>query len=73
MRRWSTAEVRGLGVTTDLVTAGSVLGIGRTVAYELAREDRFPVPVLRLGRQWRVPVAPLLAELGVAADSTDAG
>jgi hypothetical protein len=64
-RTWTLEEVRALGVRTDLVTAASVLGIGRTSAHELARAGTFPVPVLRLGRRYVVPVAPLLRLLGV--------
>jgi hypothetical protein len=35
--------VRRLGLTTDLPTAAAVLGIGRTLAFDLARTGRFPV------------------------------
>jgi hypothetical protein len=63
-RVWTAAEVRQLGVATDLETAGSVLGIGRTTAYALARADAFPVPVLRVGRRYIVAVEGLLAALG---------
>ena len=31
---WSVEQVRALGATTDIVTAGAVLGIGRTTAWE---------------------------------------
>lgn len=62
-RTWTEQQIRGLGAATDLVTAGSILGIGRTTAYELARTGRFPVPVLRVGRRYRVPVAPILSLL----------
>lgn len=48
-------------------TAASALGIGRTVAYELVRRGEFPVPVLRVGTQYRVPTAPLRELLGVSA------
>ena len=34
-------EVRALPAVVDVVTAAEVLGIGRTVAYELVRTDRF--------------------------------
>lgn len=64
-RVWSAEEVVALGVRTDLVTAASVLGIGRTVAHEHARRGTFPVPVLRVGARYVVPVAPLLALLGI--------
>ena len=59
-RSWSAKKVRGLGVTTDVVTAGSVLGIGRTNAYQMVREGRFPVPVRTNGRRYVVMVADLL-------------
>jgi hypothetical protein len=58
--QWTAEAVRALGVHTDLVTAGALLGMGRTKAHELARTGRFPVPVLRHGRRYLVPVAPIL-------------
>jgi hypothetical protein len=67
-RVWTADDVRALGVRTDLVTAGSVLGLGRTAAHEHARRGTFPVPVLRLGARYVVPVAPLLELLGVPAE-----
>jgi hypothetical protein len=63
--RWTVERVRALGVTTDLVTAGAVLGIGRSTAYKLARAHQFPVPVLRVGARYLVAVAHLLTALGV--------
>jgi hypothetical protein len=53
-REWTPEEVRCLGVTVDLVTAGSVLGLGRSTTYELARRGEFPVPVLKVGHRYRV-------------------
>jgi len=58
--RWTVEAVRDLGVTTDVETAGAVLGIGRTKAYELAKSGQFPVKVLRVGRRYLVPVPALL-------------
>lgn len=49
----------------DLPTAARLLGVGRTVAYQLVREDQWPTPVIRVGRLIRVPTAPLLALLGI--------
>ncbi|MGI8613720.1 MAG: hypothetical protein ACR2KL_07260 [Nocardioidaceae bacterium] len=69
---WTAEQLRALGVRTDLVTAASVLGIGRTTAHELARRDAFPVPVLRLGRRYVVPVAPVLRLLGLDYDQEGA-
>lgn len=72
VRTWTEAEVRALGVRTDLVTAGEVLGIGRTKSHEMARAGEFPVRVLRLGRRYVVPVAGLLTALGLSEQSTAA-
>lgn len=65
---WSVADIRGLGASTDLVTAASVLGIGRTTAYAMARRGVFPVPVRRVGRRYRVPLAPILRLLALDCD-----
>jgi predicted DNA-binding transcriptional regulator AlpA len=43
----------------DVPTAAAVLGIGRTLAYDLIRTDRFPTPVLRVGKLIRIPTAGL--------------
>lgn len=64
-RVWTAEQVRALGVTTDVVTAGSVLGFGRTTAYRLAREGLFPVPVRKVGGRYLVAVAHLLQVVGI--------
>jgi hypothetical protein len=56
-------DIRALGTTTSLVTAASLFGLSRATAYRLARAGTFPVPVVRAGSQYRVPVAPILALL----------
>jgi hypothetical protein len=71
-RAWTVAQVRELGMATDIETAASVLGIGRTTAYALARSDEFPAPVIRVGRRYVVSVEGLLAVLG-SADVARAG
>jgi len=53
-----------LGITTNVETAGSVLGIGRSKAYEMAKADEFPVRLVRIGRRYVVPVAAILRLLG---------
>jgi hypothetical protein len=58
-------DLTQLPPTLDLVAAAKLLGIGRTVAYELVREDRWPTPIIRAGRKIRVPSAPLLSLLGL--------
>ena len=64
-------EVRSLPAIVDVVTAAEVLGIGRTVAYELVRTDRFPTPVLRVGRQIKIPTAYLLELLGLSTEPVE--
>ena len=61
---WTPEAVRGLGLTTDVATAGAILGIGRSKAYELAKTGEFPVTILRVGRRYLVPTNALLALLG---------
>ena len=64
-RVWTEADIRALGALTDLMTAGSILGMGRTTSHRLARDGEFPVPVLRHGHRYQVPVAALLQLLGL--------
>ncbi|MBT2397236.1 AlpA family transcriptional regulator [Streptomyces sp. ISL-100] len=64
-RALTTEEVLALPAAVDLVTAGRACGISRTTAYDLARRGEFPVPLLRLGAQYRARRADLLALLGV--------
>lgn len=66
--QWTTEDVRALGLTTDVETAGAILGVGRSKAYALARAGDFPVRVLRVGRAYVVPVPEILSLLGVTQD-----
>ncbi|WP_155342084.1 hypothetical protein [Acrocarpospora corrugata] len=52
----------------DVVTAGRLLGMGRTKAYRLAKADQFPCRVLRIGGRYMVPVRGVRALLGYADD-----
>jgi predicted DNA-binding transcriptional regulator AlpA len=61
----SVEEVLAWPVTVDVRTAGRAWGMGRDQAYKLARDGRFPVPVLRLGRCLRVTRASILEALGI--------
>ncbi|MFV2198853.1 helix-turn-helix transcriptional regulator [Nocardiopsis sp. LOL_012] len=58
-------EVASLPLVLDPVTAGRMLGLGRTTTYRLLREGSFPVPARRAGRVWVVPTAGVLAHLGI--------
>jgi hypothetical protein len=62
---WTAQRIRALGAVTDLQTAAAIFGLSRTTAYELARTDQFPVPVLRFGTRYRVPVHAILTALGL--------
>ncbi|HWS35891.1 MAG TPA: hypothetical protein VN408_24510, partial [Actinoplanes sp.] len=61
---WTEERIRALGAVTDLVTAGQIFGLGRSFTYNLMRTGQFPVPVLRLGNRYRVPVGGILTTLG---------
>ena len=64
---WTAERIRALGVVTDLPTAAQVFGLGRALAYQLARDGQFPVPVLKVGNRYRVAVAAILAALHLPA------
>jgi predicted DNA-binding transcriptional regulator AlpA len=59
-------ELRRLPPLLTVPEAGRVLGIGRTVAYQLVRRDEWPTPVIRVGAKIGIPRAPLLALLGLS-------
>jgi len=65
VRVWTEQAVRALGMTTDVETAGEVLGIGRSKAYALAKAGEFPVKMVRIGRRYLVSVPALLRFVGV--------
>ncbi|PDP89496.1 hypothetical protein CQJ94_00670 [Glycomyces fuscus] len=58
-------EVGSSPVVLDPVTAGRMLGLGRTTAYRLLRQGAFPVPAHRAGKAWMVPTVGVLAHLGL--------
>jgi hypothetical protein len=70
---WTAERIQALGAVTDLPTAAAILSLSRTLAYHLARHGRFPVPVLRAGTRYRVPVAPILAALHLPPMPTGSG
>lgn len=59
-------EVNELGVSTDLVTAASALGISKSSAYTAAANGTFSCPVIKVGSRYVVPTAGLKALLGLA-------
>ena len=61
-RMMTVEELQALPVSVDLVTAGRAFGIGRTKAFELATQDKFPCRVLRVGEKYRVPRSALFPD-----------
>jgi predicted DNA-binding transcriptional regulator AlpA len=58
-------QLMALPAVMDVPTAASILGLSRTTAYELIRVGQWPTPVVRLGKQIRLPSGPILELLGV--------
>jgi excisionase family DNA binding protein len=57
-------------LTCSVPEAGRILGIGRDTAYQAAREGK--LPVIRIGRLVRVPLAALermVADTGKASEA----
>ena len=63
-------QVEALPATVGLVEAGRALGIGRSSAYQLARDGQFPCPLIRVGALYRVPTAGLLRLLQLTPPPT---
>ncbi len=63
-------ELMELPPVVDVPTAGQILGVGRSCAYELVRNGQWPTPVLHLGRLIRIPTGPLIELVG-APQSAD--
>ena len=60
-------EIRQWPAAVDLVKAALVFGIGRTVAYEMAKAGTFPARVVRVGTghgRYVVSTQSILAVLG---------
>lgn len=71
-REMTHEELLALPVAVPLDVANRALGMGRTTGYALAKGGRYPVRVLRLGRQYRVTRADLLRYLGLDPHGQDA-
>ena len=56
-------DIRTGPPTLDVATAGRLLGISRSYAFELARRGEFPCRLLKVGSRYRVPRTALLAVL----------
>jgi excisionase family DNA binding protein len=58
-------EARPVSETCTVEVAAARLGLSRSKAYELARQNALPVPVLRFGRKLAIPTRALDRVLGV--------
>jgi excisionase family DNA binding protein len=65
-------DLAALPPTIDVETAADILGIGRTLAYQLARAGEFPCRIIKAGRRYRVPTAELRRVLGEAEPASQA-
>jgi len=61
-------EIRGYGLTVPLDVASRAFGVSRAKGQQLARDGKFPCPVLLIGERRRVRTADLLATLGIRGD-----
>ncbi|MFF5718524.1 helix-turn-helix transcriptional regulator [Streptomyces buecherae] len=59
------AEAFDLPTAVNLPTAARAFAVSPSTAYRLVRQGDFPCPVLRVGRQYRVPTTWLLGALGI--------
>lgn len=60
MQRPPDIEPAALPPMLTVPQAAQVLGIGRTLAYELVRTDAWPTPIVRAGKLIKIPTVPLL-------------
>ena len=66
-------QLAALPPVLDVPAAARVLGIGRSLAYELVRRGEWPTPVLHIGKLIKIPTEPLVRLLGVVTTPTDDG
>lgn len=55
--------------TMSLAEWAALMGVGYTKAHELAQSGQLPVPVIRVGRQYRIPSAPVYRMLGIEPEA----
>lgn len=56
-----------LPAVLDVPQAAHLLGIGRTLAYELVRTNQWPTPVIRMGRLIKIPSGPIMELIATGA------
>jgi predicted DNA-binding transcriptional regulator AlpA len=65
------SDLGSLPPTVNIETAAKIIGIGRTLAYELAKDGKFPCRVLQIGDRYIVPSAGLIQLLSVDGGESD--
>ncbi len=65
---WTAERIRALGTVTTVPVAAAIFGLSRSVAYDLVKAGTFPVPVLRFGSRYRIPVAAILTVLHMTGE-----
>lgn len=55
----SDTEREAPSLLIGVAEAAAALGISRTTTYEMVRQGRFPLPVMRIGNRYRVSRAAL--------------
>lgn len=65
---WTEERIRALGTVTTVPIAAAIFDLSRSVAYDLIRTGGFPLPVLRFGSRYRIPVAAILTALHMRAE-----
>jgi Helix-turn-helix domain len=68
---WTAERIRALGTVTTVPVAAAIFGLSRSVAYDLVKTNQFPVPVLRFGHRYRIPVAAILTALHLPHSGPD--
>ncbi|MCE0764819.1 hypothetical protein LWC35_18180 [Pseudonocardia kujensis] len=61
-------ELLALPPAIDIPTAGKAIGVSRGRAYQMVKNDEWPfddIPVLKIGKRFKIPTAALLKYLGV--------
>lgn len=65
-------ELLALPVAVDLSTANRALLLGRTKGFQLAKTGDYPVPLIRVGKTYRVSRAELLRALAIDPTNSEA-
>lgn len=53
-------DIRQWPATCSVVSAGAALRMGRNKSYDMARRNKFPIPVVALGRRYQCVTSDLI-------------